>query len=72
MNNLIQAALAPAIICSIYIYIRDKYEKEPIRLLLMGTLYGAYATPVIINIQNTLVPFLVLWEKPPESFLQLS
>lgn len=57
MSNLIQAALAPAIICTIYIYIRDKYEKEPVRLLLMGTIFGAYATSIIINIQNMLVPF---------------
>ncbi len=48
MSNLLQAALAPTLVCVIYIYIRDKYEKEPIRLLLLGVLYGAYSTSLIL------------------------
>jgi protease PrsW len=34
-------ALAPAIIIMMYVYFRDKYEKEPIGLILKGILLGA-------------------------------
>lgn len=50
MNPLLEAALAPTAVFLIYIYIRDKYEKEPIRLLLLGVLYGALSTAYILGI----------------------
>jgi len=34
-------AIAPTIAAIFYMYIRDKYEKEPIRLLATGLLFGA-------------------------------
>jgi len=34
-------ALAPAILLMMYVYFRDKYEKEPIGLILKGILLGA-------------------------------
>lgn len=33
-------ALAPILICCFYIFIRDKYEKEPIFLLMQGVIFG--------------------------------
>jgi RsiW-degrading membrane proteinase PrsW (M82 family) len=41
-------ALAPIFICVFYIYIRDKYEKEPIRLLFTGLIFSAIIS-VMIN-----------------------
>jgi len=38
--NLIIAALAPVVIILFYVYFRDKYEKEPIGLLLVSLLVG--------------------------------
>ena len=47
---MIQAATAPIIIGLFYIYIRDKYEKEPWQMLLWGLLFGIYATFVIYGV----------------------
>lgn len=52
--DLIILALAPVVIVAAYVYFRDKYEKEPIRLLVFALLAGAL----------TVIPILVL-----ESFL---
>lgn len=41
MYNLFLLSIAPIIICVFYIYIRDKYEKEPIHLLLTGLIFGS-------------------------------
>jgi len=47
--NLILYALAPVVIILLYVYFRDKYEKEPISLLLKSLLAGAaIVIPVII------------------------
>ena len=50
--NLLALAVAPVIICLIYMYIRDKYEKEPIRLLVTGVLFGVVITFPIIHAEN--------------------
>lgn len=48
MLTLFQLALAPVIITCFYIYIRDKYEKEPLRLLLLGLFFGLLiSTPIM-------------------------
>ena len=47
---MIQAATAPIMIGLFYIYIRDKYEKEPWQMLLWGLLFGVYATFVIYGV----------------------
>lgn len=44
---LIQLAAAPVFLGLFYIYVRDKYEKEPWRMLSLGLLYGIYTTAVI-------------------------
>lgn len=46
-GGLIQAAAAPVAISLVYMYIRDKYEKEPYAMLITGLMYGVYATFVI-------------------------
>ncbi|KXL52531.1 protease PrsW [Anaerotignum neopropionicum] len=44
---LIQLAAAPVFLGLFYIYVRDKYEKEPWKMLFLGLLYGIYTTAVI-------------------------
>lgn len=41
LAELFLLAIAPVIILIFYIYIRDKYEKEPIQLLITGIFFGA-------------------------------
>ncbi len=40
MINLVLVAVAPVLIILVYIYYRDKYEKEPINLLIEGLVAG--------------------------------
>ena len=47
-------ALAPVIIVCFYVYIRDKYEKEPIRLLLLGVFFGLLISAPIMAVENLL------------------
>jgi RsiW-degrading membrane proteinase PrsW (M82 family) len=53
--NLIIIALAPVIIIAIYIYIRDKYEREPLRLLLISLLVGCIITIPVVFIEELLM-----------------
>lgn len=48
--SLLFLALAPIFVIIIYIYIKDKYEKEPKRLLLISFLLGAIASVLITTI----------------------
>jgi len=57
-QTLIALALAPALICLIYIFIRDKYEREPIRLLVVGVLAGAIITFPIIRASGFMAIFM--------------
>lgn len=52
--NLLILALAPVIIVAAYIYFRDKYEKEPIRLLAFALLAGALTVIPILFIESFL------------------
>lgn len=54
---LILLALAPALIIMIYVYFRDKYEKEPISLILKGILLGAIIIFPVGLLENYLLPF---------------
>ncbi|RAV29866.1 PrsW family intramembrane metalloprotease [Sinomicrobium soli] len=58
--NLILTALAPVAAIVLYIYIKDKYEKEPVRLLLSCFLLGAIAsvliTVLLSRVFDTLLP----------------
>lgn len=52
--TLLTIALAPVLIILVYIYFRDKYEKEPIGLLLKGLIAGAVITVPIILVEKML------------------
>ena len=54
---LLLLALAPAIIIMIYVYFRDKYEKEPIKLILKGILLGAIVIFPVGLLENYLLIF---------------
>ena len=48
--NLLLLAIAPVFIIILYIYFKDKYEKEPKRLLLYNFLFGAIVSIIITTI----------------------
>lgn len=48
--NLIAIALAPIFVIIIYIYSKDKYEKEPKKLLFYNFLFGAIVSVLITSI----------------------
>lgn len=55
MLNLIFMAIAPIGILLFYIYIRDKYEKEPYKLLAVGVTVGFILTYPIIFLEQQVV-----------------
>jgi RsiW-degrading membrane proteinase PrsW (M82 family) len=55
--QLLSLALAPMFIAAFYIYIRDKYEKEPVRLLITGLIYGAFIIVPVVRTQYLLLLF---------------
>lgn len=50
--NLLILSLAPVLIIAGYVYFRDKYEKEPIRLLLFALLAGAVTVIPILFVEQ--------------------
>jgi RsiW-degrading membrane proteinase PrsW (M82 family) len=54
---LLLLALAPAIILMMYVYFRDKYEKEPVKLILKGILLGAIVIFPVGLVENFLIGF---------------
>ena len=58
MTKLGALAIAPVLICLVYMYIRDKYEKEPWRLLAVGVVFGAVLTFAIVQTQGIVVGFM--------------
>ena len=48
--NLILCAIAPIFTIIIYIYFHDKYEKEPVGLLIANFLFGAIVSIIIVTI----------------------
>ncbi|WP_397362958.1 PrsW family intramembrane metalloprotease [Olleya sp. R77988] len=73
--NLIALALAPVAIIIIYIYYKDKYEKEPKRLLLISFLLGAIVSIIITTILYSFfdlyIPLqdkLSVWEQFKQAF----
>jgi RsiW-degrading membrane proteinase PrsW (M82 family) len=51
--NLLLTAIAPVFIIIIYIYVKDKYEKEPKRLLLLSFISGAIVSVLITTLLYT-------------------
>ena len=52
--NLLFISLAPVFIIAFYVWFRDKYEKEPIAMLLRALLIGAVITLPVIFIERGL------------------
>ncbi len=52
MLNLLTIATAPVIVILVYVFHRDKYEKEPIGLLLLSLIGGAAIIPLVIRWEN--------------------
>lgn len=59
--NLIILSLAPVFVIAGYIYFRDKYEKEPIRLLLFALFFGALTVVPILFVESFLSSFTGLF-----------
>lgn len=59
--NLLIVALAPVVIIATYIYYRDKYEKEPIRLLLFALIVGGLTVIPILFLEQFLSSFTALF-----------
>lgn len=53
--NLLLLAIAPAMVIIIYIYIKDKFEKEPFRLLVKNFFLGAIISVLITILLGSLV-----------------
>ena len=64
---LLLLALAPAILLMIYIYFRDKYEKEPIKLILKGILLGAVIIFPVGIIENYIILFAKDFDTIPKA-----
>jgi len=54
INNLLFISLAPVLIIAFYIYSRDKYEKEPLGLLLRALLAGVLIVLPVVLIEKIL------------------
>ncbi|HYQ58387.1 MAG TPA: PrsW family glutamic-type intramembrane protease [Draconibacterium sp.] len=57
--NLLVLALAPVVIIAVYVYFRDKYEKEPLRLLLFALVAGGLTVIPILFLEGFLDRFTV-------------
>lgn len=71
MQSLI-VALAPILILALYIYLRDKYEREPFRMLLAAILSGAFSVLPILWVETFLQSydsFSHRWSAAYEAFI---
>ena len=68
MAKLGALAIAPVLICLFYIYIRDKYEKEPWRLLAIGVVIGSVLTFPIMQGAGFMMRFLPVTGQLGEAF----
>lgn len=48
--QLLGIALAPGVAIMLYIYLKDKHEREPLSLLLVSFIYGIFSTLVTLSI----------------------
>jgi len=58
--GIINLAIAPIAIVVVYLYIRDKYEKEPLNLLFLGLLFGGFIVAPIIVVEEYLSSYASL------------
>ncbi|MBA4321190.1 MAG: PrsW family intramembrane metalloprotease [Odoribacter sp.] len=57
ISVLLLISLAPVLIIALYIYIRDKYEKEPFKNLLKALFIGVLIILPVVFIENILISF---------------
>jgi len=55
IRSLLFVSLAPVMIIAIYVYIRDKYEREPIGRLLLALTAGLLIVPPVIAVERFLM-----------------
>jgi protease PrsW len=60
--ELFSIALAPGVAIMLYIYLKDKHEREPLSLLLASFLYGIFSTLITLFISGSLEFLLTLRE----------
>ncbi|MBO3116473.1 PrsW family intramembrane metalloprotease [Winogradskyella sp. DF17] len=48
--NIILSAVAPILVIIIFIYLQDKYDKEPLGLLLLSFVFGAIVSVIIVTL----------------------
>lgn len=56
---LLLSAIAPVFLVIIYIYIKDKYEKEPKRLMLIAFLLGAVISIIITSLMYYVFDYIL-------------
>lgn len=56
-ESLVLLTLSPTLICLFYIFIRDKYEKEPVNLLFTGVFFGVLISCPIILLESRLIDY---------------
>ena len=57
--NLILLAIAPVIVVILYIYFKDTYEKEPVKILAISFVLGATVSLLLTFIISTIVSVLI-------------
>ncbi|PNQ72532.1 PrsW family intramembrane metalloprotease [Hanstruepera neustonica] len=60
--ELILLSVAPAAIIILYIYVKDKYDKEPLPLLLFCFLFGAFVSIFITTLLYVIFDFIIVPE----------
>jgi protease PrsW len=58
--QLLGIALAPGAAIMLYIYLKDKHEREPLSLLLISFIYGIFSTMVTLSVSIPVNMFVVL------------
>ncbi len=66
--KLVSLAIAPIIICAFYIFIRDKYEKEPLKLLYVGLFLGIIIAFPILKVEQLISLYMPIGSKTFDAF----
>lgn len=74
--NLILSAVAPIMVIIIFIYVQDKYDKEPLWLLILNFVFGAVISVIIVTviylITDSMLPLnnnFSIWQQFIRAFL---
>lgn len=68
--NLLVLAVAPAMVIMVYIYFKDKIEKEPIKLIVRNFIFGATVSVLITSILGGAMSFVLPVTNPTSIFQQ--